>query len=185
MLRRILVAIFLFAIVSYSAPKALCWSRTHFGEGHKELIAASKQMVQDKFPEWYQEDVEVGVDAVEDYLGYTHRNNQGDLAIKLTQRGLDLCSVEDVAAVLLHEYVHAKLWVQLGQDFPNPQCNNVRHELEANWVVIQAYDELKYSGRMLQNTLDLFDHYYLEGLLFCNAKVRKGLPRPPTMPQVD
>jgi len=176
---RLLAALALFVMLG-CGPQAPCWTSAHPDEGYMDLITGAVQLVHDKFPEWYDEKVVLTLDLenTED-LAYTTRNKEGTTFIKLTQKTLNLCTEEDVASVILHESVHAKLWDEIEALVPDPDvCNHIRHELTANLTVAFAYYELEYGPEMLGMALDLYEHNYLEALLECNKEIYGDMPMP-------
>ncbi len=185
LIRRLAVALILVLAVATaleywsSRPQTPCWTATHPGQGYVELISAGTELIEEKFPQWYNKDVPLGLDLEDDRnIGYTYEDNEGTIGIKLTQFALNLCRAEDLSAVLLHEYVHASLWRTLEKEIPNETCNNIRHELMANWTVIQAYEELDYSLVTLGKALNLYDEHYIKGFVMCEPSIYKDLPVP-------
>ncbi len=180
LLTRLLVALALFLTLGCVSPKVPCWSDTHPDEGYIEFISGAVEVVRDKFPEWYNEKTPIALDLEDkENLAYANRTEQGVIGIKLTQKALDLCTEEDLASILLHEYVHVKLWDEIAAMVSDTEdCNHIRHELKANLTVAFAYDELGYSTRMLRMALDLYEHYYVGALLECDEAVYNDMPKP-------
>ena len=176
---RLLAALALFVMLG-CGPQAPCWTAAHPDKGYRDLITGAVQLVHDKFPEWYDEKVVLGLDLEnKEDLAYTTRNEEGTTFIKLTQKALNLCTEEDLASVILHESVHAKLWDEIEALVPDPDiCNHIRHELTANLAVAFAYYELGYSPKMLSLALDLYDYYYVEARLECKEEIYRDMPTP-------
>ena len=184
--RLILAAVLLFGLVisCSDTPKAPCWTKNHPDQGYKEFIVTATEIVKEKFPEWYQKDVPLGLDLfiykeAPKRLAYTHINEEGKTAIKLTQRALDLCTAEDLAYILLHEYVHVKIWedVETATEDDN-DCDYIRHEIVANWTTLEAHSKLGYSRRFLINALLLYEKYYRKGFIFCAPEIYEDFPGP-------
>ncbi len=179
MFTRLLAALALFVMLG-CGPQVPCWTSTHPEEGYIEFISGAVEIVRDKFPEWYNEETPIWVDLKDEKnLAYAKLIEQEPIRIGLTQKALDLCTQEDLASVLLHEYVHVKLWDEIAtMADEDTDCNYIRHELEANLTTAFAYDELGYSIRMLAMALNLYEHYYLEALLKCKAVIFEDMPTP-------
>ncbi len=179
MFTRLLAALALFVMLG-CGPQTPCWTSAHPDEGYRDFIAGAVQLVHDKFPEWYQEEVVLTLDLEDkENLAYTIRGKNGTTYIKLAQKALNLCTEEDLASVILHESVHAKLWDEIEALVPDPDiCNHIRHELNANLTVAFAYYELGYSPKMLKMSLDLYEHFFLEALLECKEEIYRDMPMP-------
>ena len=163
-------------------PQAPCWTSTHPEEGYIEFVSGAVELVRDKFPEWYNAETPVGVDLKDkDNLAYAIQvGGQETVIINVTQKALDLCTQEDLASILLHEYVHVALWDEINAIAdPASRCSHIRHELKANLTTAFAYDELGYSIRMLAMALNLYEHYYFEALVYCEDAIFEDMPAPP------
>ncbi len=180
MFTRLLSALALFLALG-CGPQAPCWTSTHPEEGYKEFISGAVEIVRDKFPEWYNEETPIRVDLKEkDNIASTRQvGGQGTVVIDVNQKALNLCTQEDLASVLLHEYVHVKLWDEIAlTSNDKTDCKHIRHELKANLTVLFAYDELEYSMTMLHIALDLYEQYYLSARSRCQPEIYKDMPEP-------
>lgn len=155
-----------------------------------DSIRAGDELVLAAAPEWYVEgtpEMPIIVQANPDLLrlyGEAWLDDQGVYHVAIGRLGLMLSTIEDLASVLLHEYVHVIAWEEIEAHDWSDNCKSVRQELLANKVVIEYYHKLGYTQYMLNNSRNLYAEAKAKGLLNqCPADVTSGMPEVP-MPQV-
>jgi len=177
-----LLILFLSGCFSFNTPTTPCWTEKHPEEGAQEFISEAMWGIRDKFPQWYQEDVTVralGENQDEGKrMALTKVNLRGQPYITIVQGGLDLCEVSSMEYVLLHEYVHAKIWKRLETEIEDEECLIIRHELEAYLVNLQTYEELQYHPTLQLNAALLYADFYRKAEEFCAEKIHEDLPHP-------
>ena len=100
---------------------------------YTEFLALAEEKVEENFPQWHVKDVEKDLRTNEQAMKYASvtRKEDGTFVMTLFEPSWDLCAVEDLALVLLHEYVHVRIWDTLNEVSPNPFCRTALHELTA------------------------------------------------------
>lgn len=151
-----------------------------------DSMRAGDELVMAAAPEWYVEgtqEMPIIVQANPDLLslyGEAWVDEQGVYHVVVGRLGLMLATIEDLASVLLHEYVHVIAWEEVEAEEWSENCKSVRQELIANKVVIEHYHKLGYSPYMLSNSRTLYAQAKAKGLLNqCPAEVMSGLPEVP------
>lgn len=144
-----------------------------------EFIARADLMVQKLFPEWYVEDTPIGVSFEEFGLRFADvtRLPDGRLAINIYSEGWNLATVEDLASVLLHEYVHVRIWDELEESIPEAWCRSAVHELTANRVELNQ-TKINVTEGMREATRIAYSEAYEQGLFYCFSEIMKDFPIP-------
>ena len=145
-----------------------------------EFIARADIMVEKAYPEWYVEDTPIGVDADERGIRFATTSEllDGSLAVTLYEHGYNLAVVEDLASVLLHEYVHVKIWNDLKRDFPfNLWCRSAVHEITAYGVEL-AQTKINVTSGMRASTRIGYALSYTRASLYCPDEILEDFPKP-------
>jgi hypothetical protein len=144
-----------------------------------EFLARADIMVEKAYPEWYVEGVGIAVsfDDVGKSFASTHKLDDGTFVIKIYELSWDLSTVEDLASVLLHEYVHVKIWNRLEIEIWNPWCNLAIHELTAYEVEL-TQTKLNVSKIMRVLTQEGYNLSYAKGADTCPSELIEQFPPP-------
>ena len=128
-----------------------------------EFIAAADQIIQSKAPKWWVGPNNVTIHVtfgMLDNYGTAYREANGKTNIIIGRPALVLSTVEDLAMVLLHEYVHIKIWEAV---YANPElehlsleCQFYRDEMWANKIAIELYHNLQYRRDFLVHSILLY-----------------------------
>jgi hypothetical protein len=151
-----------------------------------DFLRAADAMVLAAAPDWYvvgTPEMPVIVLASPNLLGRFGEawvDEQGVYHVTIGRLGLMLATVEDLASVMLHEYVHVIMWEEVRSQDWSDNCHSARQELLANKVVIEHYLLLGYSSHMLENSRRLYAQAKALSLLNqCPAEVMSGMPEVP------
>jgi hypothetical protein len=145
-----------------------------------EFIARADLMVKNLYPEWYVEGTPIGVDTEEAGIRFATVSEleDGSLAINIYEYGWNLAVVEDLASVLLHEYVHVKIWNDLKRDFPiNIWCRSAVHEMTAYGVELEQ-TKINVTSGMRASTRIGYALAYTRGSLWCPNEILEDFPKP-------
>lgn len=181
LMRRLAVSLLLLLVMGCSsiAPPAYSFTIRHPQMNYMEFIARADLMVENLFPEWYVEGTPIGVDT--EQIGITFASVQrlpdGRLAIELYPHGYHLATVEDLASVLLHEYVHVRIWDELETTILNPLCNAAVHEIMAYGVEL-AQTKLTVTDGMKSATRIGYELAYSRATVYCYEHIMKDFPLP-------
>ena len=123
----------------------------------EEFVEAAAAIVLVNTPEWYVApdgpDVRLILKTVHFERGYyatTRRMSTSSYLIFIESDGLSLKTIEELAAVLLHEYVHVKTWNSiLGGTDLSRTCKVIRSEMMSESVVIANFYRIGYSRKFL------------------------------------
>ena len=152
-----------------------------------EFTVLAHSMVAERVPEWLAKGVHIQVDprAQGNRYAQTWPDKNGQMQIRLFASALRLATVEDLAHVLLHEFVHAIKWddIEAMNLDPNAQdgelhlCTTYHHELWANRIVVESFPRLRYSPQMLNRALGLYREFlFLAKERDCPAATYEGFP---------
>lgn len=133
-----------------------------------KFLALADEKVANEFPQWYSEEVEKKIEIFPSdnrFAGVVEKKN-GDLVIRIFPTMQTLRTVDDVALVLLHEYVHVKLWYKLDALPVDPICLLSIHELFALNVEL-TQTKLKATTKMLKSTKSQYASNYRIVRIFC------------------
>jgi hypothetical protein len=133
-----------------------------------EFIARADLMVKKLFPEWHVEGTPIGVDFAEMGVRFADvsRLEDGRLAINIYEHGWDLATVEDLASVLLHEYVHVTIWDDLEETIEYDFCRMAVHEVTAYGVELRQ-TKLTVTEGMRSSTQIGYNQAYSEASVYC------------------
>ena len=157
-----------------------------------EFTLLAHEMVKDRVPEWLAQGIHIQVAPRAqggDRYAQTWQDENGKMHIRLFASALHLATVEDLAHILLHEFVHAIKWDDIAaMDLdPNAQedephwCTMYHHELWANRIVIESFPLLRYSPQMLNRALSLYrEHLALAKESECPVDTYEGFPLLPS-----
>lgn len=170
-------------LINYFDPiKTPCWTSHHWGQGYNQFIKQAVNKVKHKFPQWYNPKTKIMINTTNtltnNNIAYTYQPDGKTIVIELTFQALKLCTTDDLSSVILHEFVHVKLWNSIRKKFPKQPCNNIRHELMANLTVIKAYDQLQKSKEIHNLTIKLYNHFYIKAVERCSPNVYQDLSSP-------
>ncbi len=151
-----------------------------------DFLRAADAMVLAAAPEWYVEgtpEMPVIMQATPNLLhryGEAWVDEQGVYHVVIGRLGLMLATVEDLASVILHEFVHVISWEEIEAQGWSENCEFARQELIANKVVIEHYLKLGYTPYMLSNSRKLFSQARVKAMLNqCPAEVMSGMIEEP------
>lgn len=153
------------------------------GMDSTEFVRAADELIARVAPAYRHHNAEVhlGFGLVKKY-GVTDQRADGSLYIILGRPALVMATVEDLAAVLLHEYAHVVYWDYV---FDNPsfegatlECKKARAEMIANKVVIELYRRLKYRHDMLTHAVSLYQRHRTKAIVMeCPAEITIDMPK--------
>jgi hypothetical protein len=148
-----------------------------------EFVRAADELIASKAPIYKQHNAEVhlGFGLVNKYGG-TDQKADGTLYIVLGRPALVMATVEDLAAVMLHEYAHVIYWDYV---FNNPtltnatiECKKARAEMIANKVVIEMYHKIRYRHDMLAHAVSLYQRHRTKAkVMQCPAEITIDMPK--------
>jgi hypothetical protein len=152
-----------------------------------DFLRAADAMVLAAVPEWYVVGtpelpiiVQASPNLLQSRYGEAWRDDQGVYHVRIGRLGLMLATVEDLASVMLHEYVHVLSWEGIEGQPWSENCMSARQELMANKIVIEHYILLGYTPHMLRNSYTLYSQAQFKALLNqCPAEVTSDLPDVP------
>lgn len=152
------------------------------------FVKLADDLILSKAPRWYNPDTKI-------HLNFDTNKNfattivtiNGTLNIVLERHALVLATVEDMAAVLLHEYVHVESWdyvYTVGElaSFETEEykegCLNALAEMLANKVVVEMYYVIGYGRVMLQHQTFLYQENYVYAKEHkCPTVITFGMPK--------
>ncbi len=151
-----------------------------------DFLRAADAMVLATVPDWYvvgTPELPVILQASPNLLrrfGEAWIDDQGVYHVVIGRLGLMLSTVEDLASIVLHEYVHVLEWEKIEAQPWSDNCKSARQELVANKVVIEHYTVLGYTPHMLENSFILYAQAEALAMLNqCPAEVTSDLPDVP------
>jgi hypothetical protein len=151
-----------------------------------DFLRAADAMVLAAVPDWYvvgTPEMPIIMQASPNLLrryGEAWVDDQGVYHVVLGRLGLMLATVEDLASVVLHEFVHVISWEEIRSQDWSDNCHSARQELMANRVVIEHYHILGYTPYMLENSRKLYAQAQALALLNqCPAEVFSDMPDVP------
>jgi len=157
-----------------------------------EFTLLAHEMVKDRVPEWLAKGVHIQVNPRAQgggRYGQTGPDEHGKMHIQLFASALHLAIVEDLAHILLHEFVHAIKWddiaaMNLDSDAEEDEphwCTMYHHELWSNRIVIESFPRLRYSPQMLNRALALYrEHLSRAKASDCPVETYEGFPLLPS-----
>ncbi len=177
-----LLIIAMLCIGCATPPPSSCHYPKATDMGYREYLRQAQELVKKELPQWYQEDIRVEINIrAKGRYAYV-REAFGETVIYVTIEALNLELVEDLALVLLHEYVHTKIWKQLEKEIPNNECNITVQELHANYVVLTDGKVLDYTPFMEGESRFLYQHWYFMGWGYCGTEIMEKFPAPKDIP---
>jgi hypothetical protein len=146
-----------------------------------QFVRAADLLIELRAPEYRRHSAEVHLGfGLLNMYGITDRNTQGDLIIVLGRPALMLATVEDLAMVLLHEYVHVVYWDEIfGGNYggATEECKKQRAEMIANKVTVELYHKLEYRHDMLLHGLRMYRRAYTKAkVMECPLEITIDLP---------
>jgi hypothetical protein len=152
-----------------------------------DFLRAADAMVLAVAPDWYvvgTPEMPIIMQASPNLLlgrfGEAWKDDQGVYHVRIGRLGLMLATVEDLASVVLHEFVHVLEWEKINSQPWSDNCMSARQELMANKIVIEYYVLLGYTPYMLENSLTLYSQAQARAMLNqCPAEVTSDLPNVP------
>lgn len=159
-----------------SAPPQ--YTLRHPDMNYLEFLSRADAKVAGKFPQWYVKDISRELDFEEQngMFASVEKQEDGTFVMYIYEGSWDLCTVEDLALVLLHEYVHAKIWDSL-EEMPNELCREVIHELTAYGVELNQ-TKIKGTSAMRYGTRLGYDYNYALAQSYCSEELIKDFPKP-------
>ncbi len=147
------------------------------------FLHAADAMVLAAAPDWYvvgTPEMPVIMQASPNLLrkfGEMWKDDQGVYHVDIGRLGLMLATVEDLASVVLHEFVHVIAWEEIKAQDWSYNCKSARHELMANKVVTGHYLKLGYTSDMYENSRKLYAEAKAKAVLNqCPAEVMIDMP---------
>ncbi len=177
----ILITLLLITCVFDGDVRNKCYSYSRPGVTPIDFVSDAQDMLKERFPEWFVEETKIFIRQSQRgkvFARVRPQRFEGELIMDLYPISLRLCTVEDLASVLLHEYVHVKVWDELQERISDEDCRNARHELIANFTVLDAREKLPYSDDLLGGALVLYETYYAFAECVCEPEVYEDYPRP-------
>jgi len=146
-----------------------------------EFIERADDMVKENFPEWYVEGIEweLAFEQVGSWFASVDEQEDGTLLITLYEQSWDLCTVEDLASVLLHEYVHVKIWFRLKEEIEDEFCRAAIHETTAYNVEL-TQTKLNVTPAMRFGTEFGYRFAYIKAMSYCPMEDYDYFPDPDT-----
>lgn len=162
----------------------VCKPEVLLNSPYKDQVLAADLLVKEKFSEWYQEGtcitVAPGVDS--SYAESTQIKATKEIYITLNQPALSLKNREDLAQILLHEYVHVTGWKTGRHKELSPTCKMAVDELDAYNIDIQARPVLGSSFALQTNSLILYTVMHIYAVEYCPKDAYKDYPLPVDQP---
>ncbi len=182
-MKKIILILITLLTLSCACPPS--YTLRHVNMGYAEFMRRAQNMVKEKVPQWYQEDIKIDLD-YEDLSAYGHtiETKEGEIIIIISGLALRLSLVEDLAEVYLHEYVHAKIWRQLEVEISDDYCLSAMHEVHANYVVLTDGVVLDYHPLVKQGVINLYARAHNDARNGCPRKIVEQFPEPATAPWV-
>jgi hypothetical protein len=180
MVKRLAIVLALMAgCVFISSALPISQSNLHLGMRYTEMVAQADAMVEKKFPEWYVEDIpfERNIDISPTLFASAYKTADGTFLITLYDLSLNLKTVEDLASVLLHEYVHVKIWNDLEKAIPEKECNDAIHEMTAYGAEVEQ-TRIQVSPMMRASTQIGYNMNYFMGIVSCPIDIMVDFPFP-------
>jgi hypothetical protein len=148
---------------------------------YAEFIERADDMVKENFPEWYVEGVEkeLASEQIGSLFASVDVQEDRTLMITLYEMSWDLCTVEDLASVLLHEYVHAKIWFDLEEEIEDEWCRAAMHEVEA-YTVELTQTKINVTPAMRFGTEFGYRFAYIKAMSYCPRETYIDFPDPDT-----
>ncbi len=151
----------------------------HPDMNYTEFIERADTLVKESFPEWYVEGVgrHLASEQIGSLFASVDLQEDGTLLITLYEKSWDLCTVEDLASVLLHEYVHAKIWFRLAEEIEDEWCRSAMHELTAyNAELTQT--KINVTPAMRSSTEFGYRFAYVKAMSDCSREDYDSFPSP-------
>lgn len=149
-----------------------------------EFVRAADALIEHRAPKYRYHDAQVhlGFGLLKKY-GITNKDANGDIYIVLGRPALMLATVEDLAAVLLHEYIHVVYWDHVFDNSfggATEECKKVRAEMIANKITIELYHTIGYRRDMLIHATQLYHQarVYSE-VIKCPLEITIDMPKYP------
>jgi hypothetical protein len=151
------------------------------GMNYTEFLSRGEALFKEKFPEWYVEGVkqELVFDSDIRFAGVI-KQEDGTFVMYIFEQAWNLCTVEDLASVFLHEYVHVKIWNDLEEQIPGmflSWCRMAVHELHAYKVEIEQ-KKIKISSAMRVGNRMGYLLNYNKAQTFCPDRFIEDFPEP-------
>lgn len=158
------------------------------GMNYMQFLYKAEALIAENFPEWYVEDVkrELVFDNPDMRFASVSKEEDGTFIMHIFEMSWDLCTVEDLASVLLHEYVHIKIWDDLldqipGDTAPANWCRAAVHEMTAYGTELQQR-KVNVTAAMRMSTRMGYIMSYERGHVFCSSEIMEGFSHPEAMP---
>jgi len=158
----------------------------------EDFVIAADSNVKDKVPEWHidvseRSDVVLRVTwLMHAAFAETRESRPGIKTVTLWRRALVLATIEDLAYILLHEYVHVETWHLFDHMGLSKECNIYRDEMFANWIVIRNYRTLGYRRELLLHSVALYNRAHASAkYLLCPMATYAGIPRWPVPQRIQ
>jgi len=146
---------------------------------YTEFLALAEEKVEENFPQWYVPGVKRDLKFDEMAMKYASvsKKMDGTFVMTIFEPAWDLCAVEDLTLVLLHEYVHIKIWDKLNATVYDPFCRSAMHELYAYRVEL-SQDKIKSTLAMRQSSKAGYANNYRKAKSSCPERLLKDFPEP-------
>jgi len=170
------LALFFLGVNPAEAREPMCKRVDFLLSPYLTQIMTAQLMVKDNFPQWYQKNVCIRVepDNRRSIYGYVMKDpNTKELYMGIVRSGLDLKRTEDLAHVLLHEYVHVALWAK-----ERTPCTRAREELLAYNINIEARSQIESSILLHAGFTLSYRGIYMDAMEKCPAEIYEDLPYP-------
>ncbi len=183
MSRLALSILFFSAFLSCAGPPQP--TRQHYtirpiGMTSQQFIEAADRLVLQRSQEWYAprvEEVEI-LKIWHDYGRYAgmRKNPDGSYSIRVERPALALATIEDMAHVLMHEYIHIMVHDTIDKMDLTKQCKDLRSEMVANQVMIEKYHVIGYRRALLTQAVVLYAKSKAQARAVCSMNAWADLP---------
>jgi hypothetical protein len=146
----------------------------------QQFIDAADKLILQKAQGWAAPRVhEVEIIKIwRDYGRYAgmRKNTNGTYSIRVERPALALASIEDLAHVLMHEYIHIMVHDTIDKMDLTKQCKDLRSEMYANMVMIENYHVIGYRRALLTQAVVLYAKSKAQARVVCPLRAWADLP---------
>lgn len=161
-------------------PTAQNFTVRPIGMTSQQFIAAADRHLLQRVPHWvaprtHEVDVTMSWRDTGRYAGM-RKNDDGTYTIRVERPALALATIEDMAHVLLHEYIHVIVHDSIYAMDLTKQCKELRSEMVANQILIEKYHVIGYRRRLLTQAVVLYAKSKAQARIACPLNAYADLP---------